>query len=270
MRKNIGIIGCGNMGEAILSQGKKHKVKFIVSEKDKLKEAFVSQIYKVKVAKDLIELVQKSDVIIVAVKPQDIDTVLNELSRGIQIWKKTKILIISIAAGITTEYIEKRISGKVKVIRAMPNMPASIGEGITAFAKGRFATKKDLMIACNAFEFLGKTLSIPEEGLIDVVTALSGSGPAYLFFIFSAMLAAAEGLGLKKKVANEFIYHTIIGSMELLNKNKFDAKTLISKIASKGGTTEAALKVFADRKLNDIITDAMFAAHKRARALSRG
>jgi pyrroline-5-carboxylate reductase len=272
MRRIIGVIGCGNMGEAILAQGTKSKSNdFIICEKDKLKEAFVSRIYKkVKVAKDIHELVKKSDIIIVAVKPQDIDTVLEELSRGIKICKKSKILIISIAAGIKTRYIEKKISGEVKVIRVMPNMPASIGEGITALTKGKYATKKDLKVATKIFELLGKTIQIPKEGLIDAVTALSGSGPAYLFFIFSAMLTAAQGLGLKKEQANKFIYHTIIGSTKLLNRNKFDIEALISKITSKGGTTQTALKVFKERKLDRIITDAMIAAYRRAKKLSRG
>jgi len=270
MKKKIGIIGCGNMGEAILAQSVKRKAQnFIIFEKDKLKQALVCRIYRVKAAIDITDLLYKSDIIIIAVKPQDIDAVLGHIQKGIKICKKRKILIISIAAGVKTEYIERRIAGDIKLIRAMPNLPATIGEGITALVKGRFASNNDLKIAISIFGAFGETVVIQKEALIDVVTALSGSGPAYLFFIVSVMLAAAEGLGMDRKSANSLIYHTVIGSADLLKKEKFDAKALIGKVASKGGTTEAALKVFKERGLRSIIIDALQAAHKRAKELSK-
>ena len=269
-KKKIGIIGCGNMGEAILAQSVKRKAQnFIVFEKDKLNQAFVCRIYRVKAAKNIIDLVRRSDVLIIAVKPQDIDVVLKQIRQGIDIWKKSKILIISIAAGIETGYIENKISSKVKVVRAMPNMPGVIGEGITALTKGYYATNGDLRLAEKIFQSLGTTIEIRKEGLIDVVTALSGSGPAYIFFIINAILTAAKGLDLDKKSANQLIYHTIVGAMNLYKENNFDAAKLISQVASKGGTTEAALKVFRDNKLNKILWDGIFAAHMRAKELSR-
>lgn len=268
-RKTIGVIGCGNMGEAIIAQSLKRKeYSFAIFEKDKLKEAFASRIYRIKTAENIADLVKKSDIIIIAVKPQDMDTVLDEVRAAIEKHKKIKILFISIAAGITTKYIQNRL-GKIRIIRAMPNIPAQIGKGITALVKGRFAALKDMRTAEKIFKAVGETIIIDKEGLIDVVTALSGSGPAYLFFIFAELLAAAEGLGLDKKMANKFIYHTIIGSMDLLNKKKFDAQSLINKVASKGGTTEAALKIFVDKGLSRIISEAMLAAHKRAKELCR-
>lgn len=145
----IGIIGCGNMGEAILAQSAKagKAQNFIIFEKDKLKEAFACRIYRVKAAIDITDLLYKCEIIIIAVKPQDIDIVLDHIRKGFEICKKRKILIISIATGVKTEYIERRISGNIKVIRAMPNLPAKIGEGITALTKGRYATDKDLRVA---------------------------------------------------------------------------------------------------------------------------
>lgn len=265
----VGIIGAGNMGRAILSQSLRHtKQNFIIVEKDKLKEAFVSKTYRVKAAKDVVDLVKKSDIVIIAVKPQDIDIVLNEISKGIKIGKR-KILVISIAAGIKTEYLERKISHNVRVIRAMPNMPAAIGKGITALVKGSSATAKDLKTAEEIFKTLGETTEVSEEGLIDAVTAISGSGPAYLFFIFLAILKIAKALGLDSKSANKLIYHTVIGSMDMLKRNKFDAKTLILKVASKGGTTEAALKVFNKRGLGEILIDAIKEAYNRSKELSR-
>lgn len=269
-RKTIGVIGCGNMGEAIIAQSLKRKeYSFAIFEKDKLKEAFASRIYRIKTAENIADLVKKSDIIIIAVKPQDMDTVLDEVRAAIEKHKKIKILFISIAAGITTKYIQNRL-GKIRIIRAMPNIPAQIGKGITALVKGRFAALKDMRTAEKIFKAVGETIIIDKEGLIDVVTALSGSGPAYLFFIFNAMLAVATvGLHLNKKSAEKFISRTISGSMKLLEENKFATKGLISRVTSKGGTTEAALKVFLDRNLNKIIFDAIIAAYDRAKELSR-
>lgn len=272
----IGIIGAGNMGEAILAQAIKHRNRdkrvkarsFIIAEKDKLKAAFVKKIYKVKSAYDVKELVLNSDIIIVAVKPQDIGGVLEEIQYALKARKKKKVLIISIAAGINTSYIESRILKGARVVRAMPNMPASIGKGITALCKGSSANTTDLSTAKEIFALLGATVVIKKEELINAVTAVSGSGPAYLFYIVSAVLAAAKRLGLDKETANALTYHTLIGSMDLLNGHNFDAQTLISKVASKGGTTEAALEVFNERQLGQIIIDAMQAAYQRAKELS--
>lgn len=264
------------MGEAILAQATKHRNKdkrlrpnnFIIAEKDRLKAAFVKRVYKVKNALDTEELVSRSDVIIVAVKPQDIAGVLEEIKYALKARKKKKVLIISIAAGISTSYIESKIPDGARVVRAMPNMPASIGEGITALCKGSFANATDLSIAKEIFALLGATVIIKKEELINAVTAVSGSGPAYLFYIVSAILGAAEGLGLDKETANMLVYHTLIGSMDLLSGHNFDAQTLISKVASKGGTTEAALEVFKERQLGQIIIDAIQAAYQRAKDLS--
>lgn len=272
----IGIIGAGNMGEAILAQAIKHRNKdkrlrpnnFIIVEKDRLKADFVKRVYKVKNALDVEELVFRSDVIIVAVKPQDIGGVLEEMQYALKARKKKRVLIISIAAGISTSYIEGKISGGGRVVRAMPNMPASIGEGITALCGGSCVNAADLSIAKEIFALLGATVVIKKEGLINAVTAVSGSGPAYLFYIASAILGAAEGLGLDKETANTLVYHTFIGSMDLLSGHKFDAETLISKVASKGGTTEAALNVFQEKHLGDIISGAIRAAYLRAKDLS--
>lgn len=272
----IGIIGAGNMGGAILAQAIKHRNKdkrlrpnnFIIAEKDRLKAAFVKRVYKVKNALDVEELVSRSDVIIVAVKPQDIGGVLEEIQYALKARKKKRILIISIAAGISTSYIESKIPDGARVVRAMPNMPASIGEGITALCGGTSANATDLSIAKEIFALLGATVVIKKEGLINAVTAVSGSGPAYLFYIVSAILAAAKRLGLDTETANTLAYHTFIGSMDLLSGHNFDAQALISRVASKGGTTEAALEVFNERQLGQIIIDAIQAAYQRAKELS--
>jgi pyrroline-5-carboxylate reductase len=266
----IGLIGCGNMGGAILARGLKHRIgTFIVHEKDSSVAAKIRRAHRVGLAPDISGLVRGSSAVIIAVKPQDFDPVLDEIRAGIREHSKDGVLVISIAAGIPTGYIEKKLTGKVRVIRAMPNMPVKIGEGVTALIKGRFAGAADLSLAREIFGPLGMTLVVSKESLIDSVTAISGSGPAYFFYIFKAMETAARALGLTEKESDSLIRQTVIGSMHLLEKEDFAAEALISKVASKGGTTEAALRVFNDKKLGEILQAAIRACHSRAQELSR-
>ena len=250
------------MGEAIILNVRKHF--FVsVSEKGKKRRQYLHRRYKL-VCRSISELARISGVIIVAVKPQDIDEVLSELSR---VLTKDKV-VISIAAGITTAFIERSLKGKPRVIRTMPNMPALIGQGITAVAKGRFARPGDAALACRIFGHLGETVVV-KETLLDAVTAVSGSGPAYVFLFIECLIKAAVSLGLKKDLAADLIKATFAGSVNLLLKENIDPAALRAKVTSKGGTTHAALKVFMDRKIDEIIEQALKAAKKRAKALSR-
>ena len=269
MKKIIGFIGCGVMGEAILRGCKKDKdFEFVAIDKVKTTEALFCRNHKAKSANSIKDIVKLADVILIAVKPQDIDNVLLEIKKALPDLKKMP-LVISIAAGITTKYIEHCIGFKLKVVRAMPNMAAILGESVTALKKGRFANVKDLAIAKDIFEKVGLVIEVKKDEDIDIVTALSGSGPAYLFYIVAAFMAAAEYMKFDKKKTDELIFKTLIGSAELLKENKFNTKKLVAKVASKGGTTEAALKVFKKKKLNKIISDGILAAFKRATELSR-
>ncbi len=272
MKKNstIGIIGCGNMGSAILTRGIRHRIgKFIVYEKDESLAAVIGADLKVDCAGNVSEVVRRAAAVIIAVKPQDFDPVLEQILEGIREHEKNGLLVISIAAGIPTSYIENKLTDGVRVIRAMPNMPVKIGEGVTSLIKGRFADENDLKLAGKIFGALGITLVVSSEELMDSVTAISGSGPAYLFYIFKAMEAAGQSLGLNRKEADALLYHTVIGAMHLLEKENFDAEGLIAKVASKGGTTEAALRVFTEKRLGGILQEAIRACHARARELSR-
>lgn len=259
---NIGIIGGGNMGEAIINSVLKRFFVF-VSEKNVERQQYLQQRYKL-IPLDIKKLAQTSDMIILAVKPQDIDGALKELSADI----KKETLVVSIAAGITTAFIERHLGKGVRVVRTMPNMPALINQGITAIAKGKNATDADSEYVSKVFGNLGKTVIVDEE-LIDAVTAVSGSGPAYVFLFIENMIAAAESIGLKKALAEELVQSTFAGSVNLLLKQKIDAGTLRAKVTSKGGTTQAALKVFQKKDLEAIITLALKAAKRRAKELSK-
>lgn len=250
------------MGEAIIgSICKKYFV--TVCEKDKSRQDHLRKTLKIK-GEDIKTAVPTSDIIILAVKPQDIEEVLKEMSPDVGPNK----LVISIAAGITTTYIEKHLPEKTKVIRTMPNMPAMIGQGITAVTRGKHARQSDQDLACKIFDHLGKTVVVTED-LIDAITAVSGSGPAYVFLLIESMIKAAQNLGLSESLAKQLVRSTFFGSINLLEKQKEDAAQLRSKVTSKGGTTEAAIEVFTKNKIDEIFSQALAAAKKRAAELSR-
>ena len=248
----ISIVGAGNMG-MIIASGIKKKV--LVSDSDISKLRNIK--YKnVSIAHSNIDLAMQSNIIILAVKPQDIRGVLEEIKP----YAKEK-LIISIAAGVTTLFIEK-VLGRVRVIRVMPNMPAMVRKGISAISRGRFAKAEDFKIAAMIFLNLGEVVEVKEK-MMDAVTAVSGSGPAY-YFLFTYLLAkAGEAKGLKENLALKLAKATFIGAAEVIKSKNLSMEELAKKVASKGGTTEAALKVFKQEKLGAIIKKAVkHAAHR--------
>jgi len=260
MKKKIGIIGCGNMGSAIIRQSKVSTV----FDKDAQKMNDIKRRYHVKIAFDNQDLTKKCDIIIIAVKPQNIDEVLGEIRLVIH-----NQLIISIAAGITTRYIENRIGREVRVIRIMPNIAVQVKSGISAVCKGKFARNIDLLIAEKIFQRLGKVVRVKENHL-DAFTALAGSGPAYFFYFIEALSDTGKKIGFTEKEIVYFVKEVARGSIKLLEETGLSAKELCEKVTSKGGTTEAALNVFKHSRLNEIIRKAVFKATLRAKQLSRG
>ncbi|MDO8524898.1 MAG: pyrroline-5-carboxylate reductase [Candidatus Omnitrophota bacterium] len=266
--KKIGIIGCGNMGEALLSRLSgliEKSASLMVSEEDAKRRGYIQTKYKIIVQIDNNAVVKYCDVIILAVKPDDFDSVLKqEVCRGIS----DKKLLISIAAGVTTKYIEKAVGADIPVIRAMPNMGAIIGESITSISKGSSAAKSDMDTAREIFETIGDVVEVDEK-LVDAVTAISGSGPAYFFYLIEALIEAAGELGLDPETAKRLVTKTATGSARLLEELKEDPESLRKRVASKGGTTEAALKIFEKKAVKRVIKDAVKAAHKRSKELAR-
>lgn len=267
-RATIGIIGAGNMGQALLKgllNAGVQSARLTVVESDRQRQEQVRRRYHI-AASSLQAVVEGCDVVILAVKPQDLRGVLLEL-RG-ALWVRRKwMLVISIAAGVRTAAIE-RIIGRAPVIRVMPNLPSTVGCGISALAKGRFATSSDLTVAKAIFRCVGEVVELPQR-YFDIVTALSGSGPAYFFLIFQALRDAGMRQGLPKSIAQCLVTQTAIGSARLASQTRDDLETLIARVASKKGTTEAALKVFARRGLARIIQQGVQAAVRRSRHLSQ-
>lgn len=244
----VAIIGAGNMGSAIMKRIKK-KYRIIVSDTDpnKLKGLNI---------RDNKKAVMDSDIIILAIKPQNMDAVLDEI-------KGTNKPVISIAAGITTRRIEKKL-GKVPVIRVMPNTPLLVGMGMSAICLGRYAKDRHIRLADKIFSSMGKVV-ITKESVMDAVTAISGSGPAYVYLFIESLIRSARGLGLSK----ELVLQTLKGAIVLLEKTGKSPEELRKQVTSPGGTTEAALKVFQKEGFSRIIDKAVNAACKRAKELSR-
>jgi pyrroline-5-carboxylate reductase len=262
MARKIGMIGGGNMGEAILSSCRRHFT-FYVAEKSVKRQNYLRRHYKAKIS-DLIPMVQKCSILLLAVKPQDFEEVLESFKRFVNV----NHLIISIAAGITTSYIEQKIGHRVRVIRTMPNLPALVGQSVTAVAQGRYATKSDFKIACKIFDHIGMTLAVQEK-LVNAITATSGNGPGYVYFLMEQMIAAAKKIGLNEKMATELVVETFSGSLHLLKTKKESPGILRQKVTSKGGATQAALEVFMRQKTGRIFDQALKAAVVRAEKLSR-
>lgn len=266
--KKIGIIGCGNMGEALfdrLCRILEKSTRIMVSEMDAGRRDYIQGKYRIIVEIDNNLVIKNSDVIIIAVKPQNFEELFGEICCGMT---KDKLLI-SIAAGISTQYIEKLAKEDVPVVRVMPNMPAIIGEAVSTITAGKFAKKEHMDITQEIFSTIGEVIEI-DERLVDAVTAVSGSGPAYFFYLMESLEEAAKELGLSDKAARALVVKTALGSAKLLDELKESPANLRAKVASKGGTTEAAVKVFDSKNMKTTIKEAVKAACKRSKELSKG
>jgi len=254
----IGIIGAGNMGRAIALRIKKRiLVSDTVSGRMRFKKA-----RRIMKARDNIDLAMRSKIIIIAVKPQHIKGILAEIRPYI----KGK-LVISIAAGVSSSYIEKALERRARVIRIMPNMPAMVGKGISAIAKGRLASKNDVAMARRIFAGLGEVVEV-RESLMDAVTGVSGSGPAYYFLFTDLLEKAARSCGLQKALAKRLVMATFIGTAASAGATSISMQDFLKKVASKGGTTEAALKIFKQKGLERIVKQAVSAACRRSKFLT--
>ncbi len=263
----LGVIGVGNMGYAILGGliekgfvGPQEAAAFDI---DTARARRANELG-ARVAPTIDDLVASSDVVLLAVKPQHMDECLADVAshaRGAH-------LFISIAAGISTGYVEKRLGGTPRVVRVMPNTPAQVGAGAAALCRGRHATDADLEYACSMFATLGEAVVV-DEPMMDWVTALSGSGPAYFFYLVEIITRAAQEGGLPEGVAERLARQTFIGAARLLEESGERADVLRQKVTSKGGTTEAALRAMERENVADRIGRALQAAADRSRELGR-
>ncbi len=269
----IGIIGCGNMGEAILdgivSEGRALPRDIVVSDVDSAKLNRVKSVYKVDVTFNSSTVAKQSDVIIVAVKPQDISPALSAISGCLD----KKKLLISIAAGVTIKRICSILGQGAPIVRVMPNMSVLIKMGFSAFSLSKGArgnsAKAARRITREIFGSIGDVVEVKENDL-NAITAISGSGPAYFFYLVEVLIKSGVKLGLTRDTAKKAALKTAIGSAELLCRSGDDPSVLRKKVTSKGGTTEAAFKVFKKRRLEEIMHSGVKAAKERSKELSGG
>jgi len=264
--KTIGVIGAGNMGQALirglLAAGLPPR-RIAVVEAKPTRQRLIARRYHVAVC-SLDQLARRCDVVIVAVKPQDVVPVLSGLSRAFS--RSHRPLVVSIAAGLKIRALERAL-GRVPIVRAMPNLAANVGSAISAVAYGRWVTSSHRALAKAIFHCVGEVVELPER-LFDVVTAISGSGPAYFFLIFKALRDTGIEEGLPKPIAERLAVQTALGSARLASGSRDDLDGLIAQVASKKGTTEAALKVFHRKRLAAVLRAGILAAARRSKELS--
>jgi pyrroline-5-carboxylate reductase len=265
--KTIAFIGGGNMAEALIRGLLVNKVvepiQVIATDVRPERLEFLEKNFGIRTTPDNLAAVTASDIILLAVKPQQMSSVLAGLGSVIG---ETK-LVISIAAGIPTSRIERELGGKARVVRVMPNTPALVGAGAAALCNGAHALPADRQLAETILKAVGIVVLV-EEKYIDAVTALSGSGPAYVFLVAEAMIKAGIEQGLSPEIARKLTIHTIFGSAVLLAEGADEPAELRRKVTSPGGTTEAAIKLMSDKKLVEIFGEAIAAAARRSKELS--
>jgi len=279
MKNKLYFIGYGNMAEAIYQRiDKKLFGKIFLIEKNSERRVYINEknYKKTQVLKDFNGIkFNNSDIVLLAVKPNQIKSVCEEINSLI-LGKKDIPIIISIAAGVTTTAIKNfiinnltNLQNDIDIFRAMPNLCARDGEAITGlYGKSKQINKSNLTtIISKIFKSIGEILWVKKESDLDIVTAISGSGPAYIFYFIDTMIKSAVELGLDKKNAKKLVIQTVIGSGKTgISIDNFAEQ--ISKVASKGGTTEAAINLLNKKNLDVIFTQAIKAAYSKSKEIS--
>lgn len=263
----IGFIGGGNMAEALIkgavsSQQSAVRRDIFVSEPREDRRKYLEQTYGVKTTSDNREVASSCNIIILAVKPQNMAAVLDEITDLIT-EEKT---VVSIAAGITLSYLQSKVKTK-KLIRVMPNTPAIVQEGMSIMSLCECFSDRDVAIVRDIFMSVGKVLTLPEK-YMNAVTAVSGSGPAFVALFVEAIIDAGEKIGLNRDNASELAIQTLIGTARLLDTG-MPPRKLMEMVTSPGGTTAAGLKTFEERGFKNIVYEALYSAMKRAEELGR-
>ena len=285
--KKLGFIGGGNMAEALM-RGLIEKKMFapadlIASDVDASRRRKIKRQLTIDTTDDNRAVLRESRAVLFAVKPQNIDEVLSELAAAFATPTRSRNggrsarplalkdrLFISIAAGITLQRFRTALGDRARVIRVMPNAPAMVGQGMAALVRAPGASKADEALALRVFRAVGDAVALGDERLLDAVTALSGSGPAYVYLFVKAMADAGVAEGLPADLALRMALKTLRGAEQNMRQSPLDAAELIRIVASPGGTTEAALRKFAELGFSAIVARALHAAAERSRELGRG
>lgn len=265
-RMKIASLGAGRMASSLLGAlvegGFCAASDICVTSRTRESRSSLADHLRVNACDSLQHAVSQADIVLVCVKPADVGPVLAELSTEL-----SGKLLVSVAAGITLESLAKWAPG-ARIIRAMPNTPAEIAMGVTALSFGALVTEDDRSMACQIFESVGEVVEI-DESLMDAVTALSGSGPAYFFLFFEALTEAGVALGLPRETAQKLAIQTGRGAAELAFQSGREPAQLRHQVTSPKGTTAAALEVFESTGLRNSVAKALEAAARRSKELSQ-
>jgi len=267
----LSLIGCGVMGEAILSRllARKlyHPDTVLVSELQATRREFLAKKYGIKVTSDNRAAATASEVLLLAIKPQVFDTVATELLEvgNTNLEEGQLPVVVSILAGVPLERLEAAF-GHQPVIRAMPNTPATVGAGITAIAPGKIAQPNHLELARGIFGAVGEVVEVPEY-LIDAVTGLSGSGPAYVALMIEALADGGVAAGLPRAIASKLALGTVLGTAQLLQQSELHPAQLKDRVTSPGGTTIAGITHLEKAGFRSALIEAVQAAYRRSQEL---
>jgi pyrroline-5-carboxylate reductase len=263
----VAILGAGVMGETLLSgllRSGRSTDSLVISERRPERAAELKEKYGVEVLDNAAAAAAAMTVVLV-VKPQDMATALGEIHAALQ----PGALVVSLAAGITTKTLEAGLPEGTPVVRVMPNTPALVDEGMAAIAPGSHCDEKHLAEAESLLSSTGKVMRIPERQM-DAVTAISGSGPAYIFYVVESMIEAGVHLGLPRATATDLVVQTLVGSAKMLRETGTHPVVLREQVTSPGGTTAAALRELETHKVRAAFLAAMEAARDRSRSLAEG
>ena len=267
--KKIGFIGAGNMAGALVKGLLEAKLytaaDMLVSDALPAQLNKIKRAYKVEGVRDNTALIQAAQTIVLAVKPQILDHVLAEIQPFVT---KDK-LFVSIAAGATLERLETGLGPAARVVRVMPNTPALLGKGMAVVCRGRKATVKDEKLALSLFRGVGEATAVKDEALMDAVTGLSGSGPAYVYLFAEALIAGGVKVGLSQKMAIQLALQTLTGAAAMLQEAGEPPQALRERVSSPGGTTLAGLARLKKGNFEQTIIAGIEAATHRSRELGK-
>jgi len=262
----VGIIGSGNMAVSLIKGFRTEKKnKIICSDIDIKKLNILKKIPNIRTTSDNLEVVRNSEIIFLCVKPDKVKFVLKEIKQGLG----SKKLLISIAAGVKTSFIQNELNLKSKIIRTMPNLPCLVLAGVFGYRANKNCTSNDLRNFLNLVQTVGTAIKVPKESDFDYVTALSGSGPAFLGEFINAQLVYAKTKGISSKLAKQLILNTIVGTSKYLSETLIKPEEFVKMVSSPGGTTEAGIRVLKNKKFENIIIKCLNSASSKSKKISK-
>lgn len=267
VKGTVAVLGAGVMGETLLAgliRAGMPTGRLLITEKRADRAVELAAKHGVSVVSN-VEAAAQADVLVLVVKPQDMDALATEIAPAM----RGEQLVVSLAAGITTQFLESRLPEGTPVIRVMPNTPALVDEGMAAVSAGSVSDDSHLAIALALLSSVGRVIHVPENQQ-DAVTAISGSGPAYIFYVVEAMIEAGVLLGLPRATATELTVQTLVGAAAMLRETGEHPTVLREQVSSPAGTTMAALRQLDDHKVRAAFLTAMEAARDRSRELAAG